>query len=231
MLRLVFLALLLANALYYAWAHGMLQELGFAPALQTEPDRLAQQVQAKTLRVLPAAEAARVEAAVRNGNGGANNGNRNGAGAAECLQAGPFDDTQAGALRQVLEAGWPPGAWALAPTVEPARWMIYMGRYADAEALNRKKAELRQRKVLFQNLPNPSMEPGLSLGSFAAQDAAERELAALAERGVRTARVVQERPEVRGQLLRLPTVDDELRGRLAELRPQLAGKALAPCRS
>lgn len=218
MLRLCFLVLLLANGVYYAWSQGLLQDIGFAPARQTEPERLAQQIRPGALRVLSPAEARRAEAA--------------GAGARqpECLQAGLFDDGQATALRQTLETGWPAASWTLEPSVEPARWMIYMGRYPDAETVNRKKAELRQLRVLFQTLPNPAMEPGLSLGSFDVQDAAERQLAALAQKGVRTARVVQERTEVRGQLLRLPNVDDALRARLDELRPALAGRTLRACR-
>ena len=53
---------------------------------------------------------------------------------------------------------------------------------------------------------------------------------ALANRGVRTARVVQERTEQRGQRLTLPVVDDTLRARLDELRTPLAGRALRACR-
>ena len=49
-------------------------------------------------------------------------------------------------------------------------------------------------------------------------------------RGVHTARVVQERPEVTGHKLTLPAVNDDLRGRLDELRASLAGKTLRPCR-
>jgi hypothetical protein len=51
----------------------------------------------------------------------------------------------------------------------------------------------------------------------------------LSQRGVRTARVVQERSEQRGQYLRLPAVDDALRAKLDALKPQLQGKALRAC--
>ncbi len=46
---------------------------------------------------------------------------------------------------------------------------------------------------------------------------------------MRTARVVLERAEVRGMMLRLPAVDDGLRNRLDALQPILAGKRLEPC--
>lgn len=53
MLRLAVLLLLLANAGYYAWSHGLLQGLGLAPAATTEPQRLQQQIDPQNLRLLP----------------------------------------------------------------------------------------------------------------------------------------------------------------------------------
>ncbi len=43
MLRLLVLLLLLANAGYWAWSQGLLAAYGLAPAVQTEPQRLATQ--------------------------------------------------------------------------------------------------------------------------------------------------------------------------------------------
>jgi hypothetical protein len=98
------------------------------------------------------------------------------------------------------------------------------------ENLSRKKAELRQLGVSFESPAEPSLEPGLSLGSFPSQAAATQQLEALAQRGVHTAKVVQERTETRGQLLKLRVVDEALRTRADELRPALGGKTLRPCR-
>jgi hypothetical protein len=55
MLRLLILLLLLANAVYFAWTHGALAKLGLAPAHQTEPERLQQQLHPELLLVTPAA--------------------------------------------------------------------------------------------------------------------------------------------------------------------------------
>ena len=74
------------------------------------------------------------------------------------------------------------------------------------------------------------LEPGLSLGGFTSQAAANDQLAALATRDVRSARVVLERPELRGLALRLPLVDDLLRPRLAEIQGALGGRPLLACR-
>jgi hypothetical protein len=217
MLRLVALLLLLANAGYYAWSQGLLAAWGLAPARQSEPQRLQQQIKPEMLRVLPAEEARTMDPAAL------------AARAPECLQAGPLEGPQAAAVRQSLDS-WPAGSWSLETGVEPARWILYMGKYAAAENVSRKKAELRQLGVSFEALPDPSLEPGLSLGSFASQAAAAQQLEALAQRGVQTAKVVQERPESRGQMLKLASVDDSLRARLDELKPALGTKTLRPCR-
>jgi hypothetical protein len=216
MLRLIVLVLALANAAYFAWSQGLLASWGIAPAQQSEPQRLEQQIKPQALRVLPVDEARRVElaAAVKS---------------AECLQAGPLEEAQLPAVKQVLDA-WPVNAWTLEPAVEPPRWIVYMGKYLTVDNVNRKKSELRQMGISFEPLSNPALEPGLSLGGFASQQEATAQMEVLAQRGVRTAKVVQERPEVRGQLLKLPAVDDLVRARLDDLKPALAGKPLRACR-
>ncbi len=51
MLRAAVLVLLLANAGYYAWAQGLLRDWGIAPAEQSEPQRLEQQIHPENLRI------------------------------------------------------------------------------------------------------------------------------------------------------------------------------------
>ena len=214
MLRAVVLLLILANGVYYAWSQGLLLSWGWAPTQQEEPYRLAQQIRPEAVRVLPSDDGLRVEG---DGRG------------PECLQAGPFDDKLAAPLRQAL-AGWPGGTWSLEPATAPGRWIVYMGRYASVDNVDKKKGELRQIGVAFEPLANADLEPGLSLGGFASQAEANAHLERLATRGVRTAKVVQERPDVPGQRLTLPAVDDALRGRLDDLKPVLAGRPLRSCR-
>lgn len=147
-----------------------------------------------------------------------------------CLQAGVFDADQAQSLRQAA-ASLPGGSWALEPTTIPGRWMVYMGRFADEDALARKRAELRALKIAYDR-PAAALEPGLSLGRFSTEEAAQRGLALLVGQGVRTARVVQERTDAPGFTLRLPAVAQSQRARVqATLAPALAGKTLRPCSS
>ena len=218
MLRLIVLLLLLANGLFFAWSQGFLLAWGFGPAQQSEPQRLQQQVRPDVVRLLPGEELRRVEVLAAEGPR-----------APECLQTPTLDAAQIDPLRRALES-WPASSWNLDTVTEPGRWIIYMGKYADGEQVARKRAELRQRGISFEALANPDLEPGLSLGSFGSQAAATTQLNALADRGVRTAREVQERPEQRGQRLVLPAVDDSLRPRVDQLNTLLANKTLRPCR-
>ena len=146
----------------------------------------------------------------------------------ECRQAGPFDPAQAQAWRQAAKA-LPDGSWRLESSPVPGRWMIYMGRFADNDVLAKKRVELRIRKIASDRPNNPDLEPGLSLGRFSSEEAAQRGLASLTSRGVRTARVLQERPESEVFTLRLPLVDAALQSQLHGLQGALAGKPLRPC--
>jgi hypothetical protein len=215
MLRTVIFLLLLANGAYYAWTQGLLQPVGLAPTQQSEPHRLAQQIKPEAIRILSAEEARKLEtAAVR---------------PPECLVAGPLEDTTVQPVRQVL-ASWPASSWTLEPITEPGRWIVYMGKYPSADNVAKKRAELRQIGVTFEPVSNPDLEPGLSLGGYSTQVEANQLLDRLGARGVHTAKVVQERQEVKGQKLTLPAVDDTLRPRLDELRTALGAKAtLRPC--
>jgi len=217
MLRLLVLVLLLANAAFYAWSQGLLLAWGVGPTQQTEPQRVASQVHPEAVRVLPAGELKQLETLAAQAPR-----------PPECLQTGALDATQVTQLHTVLDT-WPSGTWSLDAVTEPARWIIYMGKYPGVEQVARKRAELRQIGVTFE-APSAELEPGLSLRSFPTEAAANAQLATLAEKGVRTARVLQERPEQKGQRLLLPAVDDNLRPRLDELKFALAGKTLRPCR-
>ena len=218
MLRLIVLLLLLANGGYFAWSQGYLLPWGVGPTQQSEPQRIAQQIRPESVRVLRPEELRRVEAVLAQAPK-----------PPECLASGALDEATVASVRSVLES-WPAGSWSFEPQVEPARWIIYMGRYPGVEQVARKRAELRQLGVSFEVLNNPELEPGLSLGGFATEAAATVQLQVLSERGVRTARVVQERPDQRGMRLLLPSVDDNLRPRLDELKAPLGARTLRPCR-
>ena len=215
MLRALVLLLLLANGAYFAWSQGHLRAWGFAPQEVAEPQRLKDQIRPEAI-VLVRPQDARPQAAAAQA-------------ATECQLAGPFDENQSVLLRRALEALLPPGSWALDSALEPARWIIYMGKYANAQALAAKRAEVSALRLKIEDLNNDQLEPGFSLGSFPSQKDAESALANFSKRGVRTAKVVQEAAESRQAQLRIAAVDENLRSKLELLKPALAGQALRTC--
>lgn len=220
MLRLIVLILLLANGAYFAWSQGLLASIGFAPKQHSEPQRMQAQIKPEAIRLLSPTEAKRVEALAA----------APAPKAPECLQTPLLTDSQANAAQAVL-AAWPSGSWSLNPSSEPSRWIVYMGKYPNAEAVAKKKSELRELGLPFEPLRNAALEPGISLGVYDNQSAASVALANLSKRGVRTAKVLLETPERSGQILKLPAVDEALRAQLEVLKPALGGSSLALCKA
>ena len=246
--RLVIL-LLVANAAWFAWSQGWLRGVGLGPTLQTEPERMERQVHPEALEVRPLTEGAPpstapaptatpASSAMPPAGAEASEPTEQPASTAPlasasaapggaCLQAGVFDEKQANALRKAL-ARLPDGSWRLEEVQLPGRWMVYVGKLADAGAVAAKRAEMRELGV-DTDRPGAALEPGLSLGRFANEEAAERALSDLNRKGVRTARVVQERRDEPGFRLRLPHADDALRQQARGLRGALAGRELRDC--
>lgn len=245
MLRIAFLLLLLANAGYYLWSHGHLAGIGMAPVAQTEPQRLQQQIKPEALHIPAPAAAPASAPAPAAAPAPAVAAPAAAAPAAEppapappppvaarepasCLQAGGIDERHADNIRRAL-AQVPRNQWELIGTHQAGRWMVYMGRFADAEALERKRTELRALKIDYDRAGG-ALEPGLSLGRFSTEEAAARQLAAFARQGVRTARVVQERPEINTYTLRLPRATASFKAEVEALAGRhLEARALRAC--
>lgn len=216
MLRAFVLFLLLLNGAYFAWGQGWLLAYGWGPTPQREPQRMGQQIKPEAIELISEQEASKVQAPVQPPN-------------SVCLQSAVLDAAKFAALRTVLEASLPAQAWVLEEVAVPARWIVYMGKYVNPAELAKKRAQLANLRLTFEPLSNPALAPGLSLGAFASQAQADAALEALALRGVRTARVVQELPASQAYRLRLPTVDDALQKQLPPVRAALAGQGLLPC--
>ena len=219
MLRFLVLILILANGLYFAWSDGLLRAYGYGPAPQNEPQRAAQQIRPESLHVMSPAEFSRVKTQAQ-----ADSAPK------ECLQAGPFDDVQMAVVRRALESALAQGSWQFDPVHISERWIVYMGKFANADAMVKKRAELAVMNLVAQPLTNPDLEPGFSLGGFDTQAAAAAELSRLtSQRGIRTAKVVRERDQGDQNQLKLPALTTEQKTRLNDIKPALAGRTLKPC--
>jgi hypothetical protein len=239
MLRLCVSLLLVANGLFFALANGFLSPWGFAPSSKNEPFRLAEQIEPGRMVIRPNGAGTTSPTSSTNPPTPAQtpatpNLAATAPGATACLSAGVFNDIQSGALKQSLDAKLPALGWRFDTINVPARWIVYMGKYPNNAARDLKKTQLDQIKVRYEVLTEGNLEPGLSLGSHATQAAANQSLQQLVKQGVRTARVLQESPEQKGQTLVVPALDDANRVKLnsvyAALAPQLANKPLQTCK-
>ncbi|MET0335384.1 MAG: hypothetical protein ABW190_14010 [Rhizobacter sp.] len=217
MLRLLVVVLILANLAFYAWTQGMLDNLtGVRAQGDREPDRLNRQVRPETLRVLPAASATLASTEP----------------APVCLEAGPYTPAQITAAEGVLQTVLPAGSWSSMKTDAPAVWIVYMGKYPNREALQKKADELKRLKIGYEELRNvpPELQDGLSLGRYDNRADADKALAAVAQRGVRTARVMPFSAANVTHSLRVERADSTLQTRLAGLRAEaLQGRSFIPC--
>lgn len=218
MLRMFVLALILANGAYFAWSEGLLRAYGYAPNELGEPLRLQQQLHPENIRILSAAEFKKVETQVQSE-----------LAPKECLQSAPLDATQVAAVRGALDGLLDAQDWSIDSLTLPARWIIYMGKFPSPEALEKKRGEIAALNLKMEPLGNPSLEPGLSLGGFDTEEAAQAGLERMSQRGIRTARVVKVRTEGRAEVLKVPAATEAIISRLSEVKAAWGGRALKPC--
>lgn len=150
--------------------------------------------------------------------------------ARSCWLADGLTPRQANRLRSALAGlNLPSGSWQLDEMRGSGFWVVYMGRYLNEAQLERKKAELRALNVPFSDVAVPGLSPGLTLGIHSTEAAAQETVQALNRLGVRTARVVPDRPGATSFSLRLPNASSAQRDAVAAVGEALAGKPLRAC--
>lgn len=235
MLRALLVLLLVANALFFAWSRGAFDGVsGTTRNSEREPERLARQVNPDRVRLLnaPAASAAIAAAAASaRAASEALAAARAAAVVGTCMQAGPVPAAGLSVLEQMArDAGLTAGGWTVVPGERNGLFLIYLGKFDDDEALERKQEELRQLKIESQPVRNvASLQPGLVVARFDDKAQAETELGRLNQRGLRTARVITLRPAVALATLRVPAATDAQRDKLAALKPPAGVPGFARC--
>ena len=152
-----------------------------------------------------------------------------------CMQAGPFDDDQATVLSATLARTLPKDSWEMETSVQRGRWIVYSGKLADNDALEARKAELKQMKVAFREVNSKELQPGLVLGTFSAEASAQQGLKDVARAGVKGAKVLEVRPDVSSHRLRLPKATEAQLSAAAQAIAKATGastadNSLQPCR-
>jgi hypothetical protein len=253
MLRLLVVGLALANAVFLAWSLGWLDDLtGQRARGDREPERLARQVRPESIRILPpgSVRAPAPAAAAALSPAPAPASAPTGAAASPtpmsaiaplpvtaeaaplpaCVEAGPFSTAQVGTAQALLQINLPSGSWTQVKTERPALWMVYMGKFNDAETMARRQEELRRLKVPYDELRAPNeLAPGLSLGRFEVRANANSLLDQLSKRGVRNARVVESAPAGSSHMLRIDKPTAAVMAQLAALPGDALGKGFVTC--
>lgn len=217
MLRALVVLLLLANLLVLAWMQGAFDALrGVRADAGREPDRLQRQVNPEQVRVMAASAASAALAAAARAAAASEAAARAGV----CLEAGPIAPAaQAAAEKLLQDEGLAEGSWNAIVTERKGVFLIYMGRYADDETLQRKIEELKRLRIAPQPVRDaPELQPGLVLGRYDDKAEADAELGRLAQRGLRTARVHTLVPPGPQVMLRVPGANEALRDKLATLK-------------
>ena len=184
MLRLLVLLLAMANVVFFTWRQGHLDRLVGVHALgDREPERMARQVRQEVITVMPSDSATALMSLPEPG--------------FACLEAGPYTPAQIGPAEGVLQTILPPGSWVSVKSELPGVWVVYLGKYPNREALQKKGDELKRLKLSFEELRSPpELADGFALGRYDNRSAAERALAEFTQRGVRSARVAELAPPV-----------------------------------
>jgi hypothetical protein len=228
--------LLLVNLSFLAYTYGLGAALGWLPANPSEPQRLNAQVQAESLHILSAVPVNRAQPVLGPAPAAASAAEEAPAPMPPTAYVPgdqpPSDPVQAKALspevppssckqsqvlsksrltkaRQALEAmaAPPKGATRWEDATEPDKWIIYLGRFANDEALARKTQQLEQMDMSFEVLDDAELSPGVSVGTYPTQADAVQALTLLNRRGLRLARVIKWSNSYNGQRLVVANMD------------------------
>jgi hypothetical protein len=219
-MRAAFLLLLLANIALLAWQQGL---LGATVEAGREPERVARQIAAETIRVLTPGELA----ALRGTAAAAGEGN---AGLA-CVELGDFDDASLARIQSRL-AALALGDRLRAKRASAAGWFIvYLPPLATRAEAERVAQELRGRGIrdLVVMEPNAPMPNAIVLGSFRDPELAQRHQADLARRGVVGAQTSQRGAGAETTRFEIRGVDAALAQQLAEIQKEFPQSQLGAC--
>ena len=219
-MRTLFLVLLLANALFYAW-----WRYGSGEAPDAAP--LARQIEPDKLKVIPAGALPPPAAAKK----GASAPPPLAADTAACLEWGSFTLADTPRAEQALEPLQLGARLAQRRTEETAGWWVYIPSQTNRQGALKKAIELKNLGVDEYFIVQEEGEHrwALSLGVFRTEEAAQARLGTLRRQGVRSALVGARETVVPKVWLQVKSVDAPLQARLKDIARQVDGSELRNC--
>ena len=217
-MRLVFLALLLANAAFFAWSQHSAPDKTAADA-----NPLARQVEPEKLKIVPPGELRPPPPAPKPAAAAAP--------LVACLEWGSFTVSDYPRAEKALEPLALGGRLAQRRTEEVAGWWVHMPPQGSRQAALRKSGELKALGVqdYFIVAEDGEWRWALSLGVYRTEEAAQARLAALRAQGVRSAVVAPRETVVPKVWLQVKGVDAALEARLKDVARQVEGSELRAC--
>jgi len=225
MLKFFFWILLMANAGLFAYQQGALDSL--LPSGH-EPARIANQLNADKVKLIPESEARRAPAPPPMIAPAA---------AAEkeevlvCAEAGNFPPDDARRFSAQLARLSLGERIVERPVHEVASHMVYIPPQPDKEAAEKKAEQLRQLGIedFFIIQDNSALRWGISLGVFKQEEAARTHLASLVKKGVRSARIGQRTVSTSMMAFRLRDIDAKTKSELEKIMAGFPKQAVREC--
>lgn len=207
MLRALVLLLLLLNALFFGWTQGWLDGvIGLKAGGVHEPERLNQQVNPESIKLLEPKLAAALQTRA-------------------CLESGPLNSEAALSETQAAlqGAGFSAADWQVQSSEQAGVWAVASIRLPTKDFQARKEETYKKLKISFEYLSGmPEEMPTLLLSRHDSEKAAAAALEALSQRALKGLRVLQlQAPSKRYKLL-LPQLDGLQQGRVANLKDAAA---------
>ncbi len=215
-MRLIVALLLLANALFFCWSRGWLDDFSGLPAQSgREPQRLARQIHPELIELLDGKAAAALAQIV-------------------CLELGPLDGDAALAAAQAALRGANLNLggqeWLTRSSEQPGVWVVATIKLDNAEFRARKEATYKSLKIDFEPLAGlPSEQPSLVLSRHASAAEAVAEVAALDKRGLKGLRVLALQPPRARHSLVMAQADGLLGAKLKALKDPALASGFKAC--
>ena len=236
-MRSLFLALLLANLVFFAIQEDLFGNLLRVPR---EPERFATQIEPSRIKLIRGSTAA----TTTSGTGGDTRPVQSIAAVppaqtdkpdiAACIELGGANGLTADDARRVgaqlaeLELG---SRVSESKSEDNAGFIVNLPPFKNKVEADRAATELRRIGVedFFVIQDATPQKFGISLGVFKSEDAARAQLTALAQRGVRNARVTPRPPTAQHTWIQVRDVDATLAARLSDLRRSVPAAETRSC--
>ncbi|MBB3224517.1 SPOR domain-containing protein [Pseudoduganella umbonata] len=226
MLKFCFFALLAANVAVFALGQGLVGNMADG---EREPARLAKQLNARALKVIPPAQANATAAAAAPPGPPP----KNEAVAVACIEVGNFllaDARRFEAELAALQLGDRQSRRNV-PGQDISSYVVNIPPFANREAANRRAADLRAKGIdNFYIIPDGQpMHLAISLGVFKQEAAAQTQLAALVKQGVAGVRITPRYVPSKQLVFQFRDIGATTRARLERIAAGFKGQQVRKC--